>query len=100
MVPVTSKDGNATQPTNASNILSSVTKSVTAVWTNVETPVWFPKQKQHPLSNIRARINVSIALSFVMENVLREHLCVVIAVCQTVKSKATLFVTALVSQCT
>ena len=97
MVPVTSKDGNATQPTNASNILSSVTMNVMAVWTSVETPVWFPKQKQHPHSNIRARINASIALSFVMENVLREHLCVVIAVCPTVKSKAILFATAIVS---
>ena len=71
--------------------------SVMVVWTSVETPVWFPKQKQHPHSNIRARINASIALSFVMENVLREHLCVVLAVCLTVKSKAILFATAIVS---
>jgi len=71
--------------------------SVMAVWTSVETPVWFPKQKQHPHSNTRARINVSIALSFVMENVLMEHLCVVLAVCQTVKSKAIQFVMAVVS---
>ena len=84
MVPVTSKDGNATQPTNALNILSSVTINVMAVLTSVETPVWFPKQKQHPHSNTRVRINVSIAPSFVTENVLRELLCVVLAVCLTV----------------
>ena len=86
MVPVTSKDGNATQPTNASNILSSVTMSVMTVLTSVETPVLFPKQKQHPHSNMCVEISVSIALSFVMGHVLREHLCVGQAVCLMIKS--------------
>ena len=80
MVPVTSKVGNATQQTNASNILSSVTRNVMVVLKSVETPVLFLKHKQIPHSNMCVRISVSKVMSFVMEHVQREHLCVGLAV--------------------
>ena len=71
MVPATSKDGNATQPTHASSILSNVTMGVMVLLRNVETHVSFQKQRQRHLFNMRVRTSVLIALSFAMELVLR-----------------------------
>ena len=64
----------------------------------METRALFPRQKQHPPSNIPVRISLSIALSNVRVNVLRVHLCVGLAVFQTIKSNAIQFVMAVASQ--
>jgi len=69
-----------------------------AIWSNVETRVLFPRQKQHPPSNIPVRISVLITLSNVRVNVLKAHLCVGLAVFLTVISLAILFVMAVASQ--
>ena len=74
--------------------------SVMGAWRNVETLVLSPRPTHHPPSNIPVRISVSIALSNVTVNVLREHLCVGLAVFQTVKSDTIQFVMAVASQAT
>ena len=74
--------------------------SVMGAWRNVETLVLSLRPTQHPPSNIPVRISVLIALSNVMVNVLRAHLCVGLAVFQTVKSYTILFVMAIASQAT
>ena len=74
--------------------------SVMGAWRNVETLVLSPRLTHHPPSNIPVRISVSIALSNVMVNVLRAHLCVGLAVFQTIKSDTIQFVMAVASQAT
>ena len=71
-----------------------------AVWKHVETRVLFPRQTHHPPSNIPVRISVLIALSNVRVNVLRAHLCVGLAVFQTVKGSTMQFVMVIASQAT